>query len=76
MTFDVGQEVWVFNQSFSGTFVVEGQAKVVVAIDRTADRFLVDFGDGCGPVERFLDAEGQHDPQAHAEMLNNPGWEV
>lgn len=70
MTFEVGQKAWVFNQSGAGLFVIEGQAKIITAVDRASDRFLVDFDDGYGPVERFLDQNGQADPQAHVRWLN------
>lgn len=65
----VGDTVWIFNQSHGGTFVVEGQAKLLKPVMEDVHYWRVEFENG-ERVERFVDPTGQADPHAHADYLN------
>lgn len=60
----------VINCKMSGTYFLEGRARVLKTID--ADTKLVDFGDNM-PVERFIDPLAQGDDVAkYVAKLNDP----
>lgn len=62
---------YIINQTMSGTYFIEGRAKVVKALDDEG-RSLVDFEDGYGPVERFVDPDAQTDNvAAYVASLND-----
>ena len=52
----------VINCTLGGTYFVEGRARVLKTID--GDTKLVDFEDGYGPVERFVDPQAQDEDVA------------
>lgn len=54
--FRKGHYVNVLNTTMSGCIVFEGRAQI---LSKSDDRYLVDFGDGSGPVERFIDPHAQ-----------------
>ena len=55
--------------NIGGPFFVEGRARVVKTIDD--ENKLVDFEDGYGPVERFVDPLAQGDDlDAYVAKLN------
>ena len=61
----------VINCKMSGPYFIEGRARVLKTID--GDRKLVDFYDGYGPVERFIDPKAQGDDVvAYLNKLNDP----
>ncbi len=60
----------VINCKLSGTFFLEGRARVLKTID--GDSKLVDFGDGM-PVARFIDPLAQGDDVTeYVARLNDP----
>jgi len=60
----------VINSTMGGTFIIEGRARVLKTIDE--DTKLVDFEDGYGPVERFVDPLAQDgDVAAYVARLND-----
>lgn len=52
----------VINSTMSGTYFLEGRARVLKTIND--DLQLVDFEDGHGPVERHIDPNAQGDDVA------------
>ncbi|QPC43509.1 hypothetical protein HW532_12865 [Kaustia mangrovi] len=65
-----GDRVHVLNCTMGGTFVVEGEATIVRPVDGVDCQYLVDFNDGYGPVERFVDPDAQGDPAGFVARLN------
>jgi hypothetical protein len=70
--FRKGQKVYIINSTMGGTFIVEGQATIVRRILDVDSQYLVDFGDGFGPVERFVDPLAQDNPAEFVAHLNDP----
>jgi hypothetical protein len=71
--FDLGDIVTVFNATPSGKFVIEGRA-AVVKIEKPEDmyrvRFLDDQEQGRHIWLRYVDPNGQENPEAHLTRLN------
>ncbi len=60
----------VINQKLSGRYFLEGRARLVRRLND--DMAIVDFDDGYGPTERFVDPAAQGDDlDAHLERLNS-----
>ena len=70
-SFRKGEKVHIINSSMGGTFIIEGRATVLRPIKDVDEQYLVDFGDGFGPVERFVDPQAQADPAKFIERLND-----
>lgn len=51
-------------------YSLEGTARLVRWLNREANRALVDFGDGYGALERFVDPAAQTNPEAYLTTLN------
>lgn len=68
--FTKGQKVNIINATLGGRFIVEGVAKIVRPVRGMDSQYVVDFGDGYGPVERFVDPQAQADAAAFVERLN------
>jgi len=68
--FSVGQSVTILNQTMGGRFVVEGKATITSLLTRD-NCYMVDFGDGGGSYERFVDPSAQETPQACVRKLND-----
>lgn len=68
--FAKGQSVNIINATMGGRFIVEGVAKIVKPVRGVDSQYVVDFGDGYGPVERFVDPLAQDDAAAFVERLN------
>jgi hypothetical protein len=66
--FKVGDTVTVFNRSFS-QFVIEGKATIVALFDME-DEYLVRFGERKKSFRRFVDPNGQDDPEGYLAQLN------
>ena len=70
-SFQKGDKVHVINSTMGGTFFVEGiSVRIVRPVKNIDEQYLVDFGDGYGPVERFVDPAAQDNPAKFVEKLN------
>ena len=78
-SFDLGEIVTVFQMSPSKGLMIEGQAAVVDLVDDVDEQYIVRFRndegeylslDDCPTYERFLDREGQEDPEAYRREFN------
>jgi hypothetical protein len=72
--FDLGDIVTVFNRTLGGKFVIEGRA-AIAKIEKSEDmyrvRFLDDQEQGLKHIWlRYVDPNGQEDPQAFLDVLN------
>jgi hypothetical protein len=70
-TFKKGDKVVVLNTTMSGTVIVEGRATIFRAVPDVEEQYVVDFGDGSGFVERFVDPLAQDDAGRYVAGLNN-----
>lgn len=76
--FKKGDQVTIFNQSFSGQFVIEGQAVILKPIRDVDEQYRVRFIglDGKPSLgedyDRFVDPAGQDSPQEYLKLLNHP----
>lgn len=70
-TFAKGNKVHILNSTMSGTFRIEGRATIIRPVKDVDEQYLVDFGDGFGPVERFVDPSAQDDPAGLIARLND-----
>jgi hypothetical protein len=74
--FDLGDIVTVYNQTYSGKFQVEGRA-AITKIRQSEDQYEVqflddiqDFGASCTSRLRYVDPNGQENPEAYLAYLN------
>lgn len=69
-----GTKVAVINRSWSGKYLVEGYATIVRSLDipnqAITSIYEVDFGDGSGVVERYIDSAAQSNPEDFVQRLN------
>jgi len=57
--FRKGEKVFILNSTLNGRIILEGRAVVVKPVYDVDNQYLVDFGDGYGPIERFIDPLAQ-----------------
>ena len=76
-TFKRNEIITVINITTSGTFVIEGEAKILNPISGTDEHYTVQFQHDdpertlCEPsVDRFVDPAAQSDPAAYVADLN------
>jgi hypothetical protein len=72
--FDLGDIVTVFNRTLGGKFVIEGLA-AIVKIRKPEDMYQVRFLDDQEQGHkhtwiRYVDPNGQEDPETYLEILN------
>ena len=67
--FDLGERVTVFNR-FGAKFEIEGQA-TVIDLWPGEDQYLVRFDGHRGKQTRYVDPNGQEDPEAYVKKLND-----
>jgi hypothetical protein len=68
--FDLGDIVTVFNRTYSGKFIIEGRAIIKKAVGGE-DMYMVHFFRQSGPfMLRFVDPNGQANPQTYVKKLN------
>lgn len=68
--FKKGDKVAIINSTMGGKFIVEGYALIVRPVRDVDSQYLVNFGDGSGSLERFVDPAAQDDPQGFVVRLN------
>jgi hypothetical protein len=76
-TFKKGNIVTVYNQTWGGSFIIEGKATILRPIRGVDEQYLVRFMRHGKPslgeeYERFIDPLGQNEPQAYLTKLNAP----
>lgn len=71
-TFDLGDLVSIFQLSHSGRLVNEGIASIVEIMSDVDEYYLVrfDYGEDERPVYRFVDVQGQDDPDGYCWDFN------
>lgn len=69
-TYDKGDRVYIINSTMSGTAIIEGQATIVRRTNLSDEHYEVDFNDGHGAVDRFVDPAAQSNPKAFIDRLN------
>src|SRR5208282_3709645 len=70
--FELGDIVTVFNRTLGGKFIIEGKARIRY-IRPGEDMYTVKFLEDTGPrsnVLRYVDPNGQDDPEAYVKKLN------
>lgn len=60
-TFEKGQIVNVLNCTLSGKYILEGRAKIIRRCASVDDEYSVDFLDGYGPAQRYIDPLAQNE---------------
>ena len=72
-TFTKGDRVTIINQTFSGKFILEGEAEILSPISDTSERYSVRFGFGrsADVVTRYVDPGAQDNPQDFIDRLND-----
>lgn len=69
--FDLGERVWIFQMSPAKGLMIEGRATVVELVEDVDEQYVVRFENEPGETyERFIDREGQEDPQAYQRAFN------
>lgn len=67
----IGSKVTIFQLSPSKGLFVEGVATVREVLDADMEHYMVEFkGDHGQTYERFIDRDGQTDPQAYIKTFN------
>lgn len=70
-TFDLGDIVSIFQLSHRGQLINEGMAAIVEIIDDVDEYYLVKFDvEDEEPVHRFVDVQGQNDPDGYCWDFN------
>lgn len=70
-TFDAGERVWIFQMSASKGLLIEGRAAIVARVEDVDEQYVVRFDNEPGETyERFVDREGQEDPEAYRRAFN------
>jgi hypothetical protein len=71
-SFDAGERVWVFQMSHSKGLFLEGRATIVRRVDDVDEQYIVRFDEEKAETyERFIDREGQENPQQYIREMNN-----
>lgn len=66
-----GDRVTVFSRNGRGEYIIEGEATIVRPIKALDYTYMVAFSDG--QYQRFVDPDGQADPQAFlAKLTQSP----
>ena len=71
-SFDLGERVTVFQMSVSKGLLIEGRASIVGIVEDVDEYYMVRF-DSDEPDEtyaRFIDKEGQTDPDQYVREVN------
>lgn len=63
-----GDRVTVFNRNGRGGYLIEGKGTIVRPVKALDFTYMVAFDDG--QYQRFVDPDGQADPQAYLAKLN------
>jgi hypothetical protein len=72
-TFEIGESVWIINQTISGKFIIEGKVTISEQIADVYETYIVTFpaSDGFSVhAQRFVDPAAQDNPRAFIEQLN------
>ena len=70
-SFDLGDIVTIFQMSPSKGLMIEGPAAIVEIIDDVVEQYIVRFrNEPDETYERFVDREGQEDPEAYRREFN------
>ncbi len=66
-SFKSGETVTVLNRSFAGEVIIEGEAKIIAALDQD-ETYTVEFEDG--QFTRTIEPDAQADPQEFVRAAN------
>lgn len=67
-SFRKGERVTIFARTMGGRFVIEGTGTIVKPVEGVDHYYIVAFPDG--RYQRFVDPDGQENPQAYVDKLN------
>jgi hypothetical protein len=68
--FKVGDRITVFNRTLGGKFIIEGNAEITKVHSEREDYYQVRFLRELSQYHRYVDPNGQENPLAYLEMLN------